>query len=110
MTVTDIDPLADDALRRWASDWADAYDQGHTGAELEKLVGKKVVLAKPATEEDGPKGATGIVVGITFDTLFFSEDEDADTEPLKVLRWGLVFSHGAAVHLFSGMTITEVEE
>lgn len=101
----------DDALRTWASEWADKFAQDYDEEKLKGLVGENVQGIKQAeSEEEGPKGFAAKIVGYSIDTLYFTPE--GQDEPLTVNRFSLITSEGMQVAILSGMevTVTAAEE
>lgn len=99
------DPLADEKLREWASEWADRFDQSWDAARLGDLVGA-LVSGRVDTAE-GPKGFESVVVvGYSIDTLVFSPEEGAETE--TVTRASLLTADGKQLSILSGMQVVEI--
>lgn len=91
------------AVREWASDWADKFDQDWDETRLHALVGK-VVSARVETE-DGPKGFSDVlVVGHSIDTIVY-EIEDGGPE-MTAHRFSLLSNDGKQLPIFAGMEIT----
>lgn len=98
-----------EALATWAAEWADKFDQDYNETNLRALVGENVQGLKPAeTEEEGPKGFKGKVVGFSIDTLCFTPE--GQEEPLTAHRYSLILAQGMQVALLSGMEVTVVAD
>lgn len=93
-----------EAIREWASEWSDIYDQSLSVEKLSEWVGKKV-SAKGVSRGE-PKGFTGLVVGHSIDTLVLHEEET----DVEVHRYSLIIDQGLQCSIFAGMEITEVSE
>lgn len=102
----------DDAIRSWASDWADSFDQGWDEEKLSKWIGKTVRLYAPPSEEGGdPRGAEVHVVGFSVDTLFPPPDEEdgAMVQLPKVHRFSFLTAEGVQVALYAKVEVSELE-
>lgn len=98
------------AVREWASDWADKFEQDWDEERCIALLGKRVDALRPAVDEmDGPKGFRARIVGYTIDTLTCLAEDDAEERDL-VKRYSLITAEGAQTPILAGMTITEIEE
>lgn len=100
--------MVSEAIRTWAAEWADAFDQSWTAEKLEELGGKRIKGEKAATADEGPKGFVGLVVGYSVDTLNFIPEEGAEAEVVR--RFSLILDNGTQVALLSEMTVEEVDE
>lgn len=108
-----IEPLTDEAVRSWASDWADEFDQGWDEERLRSHVGKTLRLEAPGKGDDeggrrGTFSARVKVIGYSIDTIIFRTDEDSEEQ--QVHRFSFLTSEGVQVALFSMTTISEEEE
>lgn len=93
------------AVREWASDWADKFDQDWGDDKLAALVGKNVSGRVDTSE--GPKGFENVlVVGHSIDTIIY-EIEDGGEE-MTAHRFSLLTSEGKQLPIFAGMEIVEV--
>lgn len=93
-----------DAVRAWADDWADQFDQTFDEGKLSALVGKRVQMQRPKREdeEEDPRAFVGVVVGYSIDTLV--------TEESKVHRFSVLTSEGQQIALVPSMIIEELPE
>lgn len=99
--------LSSPAVRAWASEWADVYDQKITEEEIVALVGK-TVDAHAEDSEGKPKGfKEKVIIGFSTDKVFFKNEDDDDAETLFALRRSLVTADGMQFAILSGMTISE---
>lgn len=108
-----IEPLTDEAVKAWASDWANEFDQGWDEERLRTYVGKTIVLEAPGKAEPDNKGVRGKftakvkVIGYSVDTLVIRTEEGADPE--ETHRFSFLTSEGVQVALFTATTIQEDE-
>lgn len=93
-----------EAVRQWADDWADQFDQDYDEEKMRALVGKKLKMQRPKKEdeEDDPRPFQGVVVGYSIDTLI--------TEQSDVHRYSVISSEGHQIALVPSMTIEELPE
>jgi hypothetical protein len=105
--VSDGPSLRSEAVRTWAGDWADQYDQTFDAEALEKWVGKNVRIR--AVVKDEPKGHDGYIVGFSIAQVFTDpDDEDGGVECVRMCS--LITFNGLAVPLFAGATIEEFDD
>lgn len=98
------DPNA--AVRAWAQEWADQYNQTWTDELMTPYVGKTVQGV--GMDVDGnPRGFTGKVVGYSRDSIFFPLDEHDSLT--AAYRSSFLLATGVQVPIFADMTFTEVE-
>ena len=98
-----------DVMREWASQWADTFDQDWNVEKLASFVGKKIRGERPPRSEDeGPKGFVGGVVGYSIDTILYPVEGAEDYE--TVYRHSFILDTGSQVGIFTGMTIEEITE
>jgi hypothetical protein len=98
-----------EVVRTWAAEWADRFDQDWSVEKLESFGGKKVKAEKPATEDEGPRGFEGTVVGYSIDKLVYPLEDDG-TETTSVYRYSFILATGAQVAILSEMVVEEVSE
>lgn len=95
-----------DAVREWASDWADKFSQDYDDESLIPYVGKKI-SARVETEE-GPKGFNGAtVVGYSLDRIYYTIEGEQGTH--VAVRASFLSDDGKQLAIFAGMEITEDE-
>lgn len=104
MTDTAIDNS--EAIRDWASDWADKYDQSWTTESLSSYIGK-VVDAKTDPDDTGAvNGFVARVVGYSADVLSYQPDPESE-ERAVVYRYSFLSDEGLQLALLAGMVVSE---
>lgn len=99
--------MATEAVRLWAEEWVEKFDQTFTEERLRALIGKKVKLQRPVPEEadedaEPPRPVIGTVVGFSVDTIV--------TEESDVHRFSVITSEGAQIALVTSIDIEELPE
>lgn len=101
--------MATEAVRVWAEEWVEKFDQTFSEERLRALIGKKVKLQRPSpdpTEHDeeveAPRPIIGVVVGYSVDTIV--------TEESDVHRYSVITSEGAQIALVTSIDIEELPE
>lgn len=100
------------SVYEWAADWSDNFNQSLTEDEIRKLVGQRITLARPDSEEGKPRGIKKpvTIVGYSQTTLFCFDEIGNLTTDDPVFMWQLLTSEGNGLPLFADMTVTVVEE
>lgn len=98
--------MASEAVRAWASEWADEFDQNWDQEGVHKYVGKTITAIREREGEE-PRGfRSKKVVGFSHIVLCVNP-EDGSEEEEQVHRWGFVLDDGTMVSILSEMKITE---
>lgn len=99
----------DEAIRAWAEDWVEKFDQTFNEERLRSLIGKKVKLQRPHVpaeegeeETDPPRPIIGSVIGYSVDTIV--------TEQSDVHRFSVITAEGAQIALVTSIDIEELPE
>lgn len=90
-----------EAVKGWASDWADAYAQDWPVERMTELLWKHVETHAEVNGE--PKGVTGYVIGYSRDVIVFTPEEGAVRE--EVYRSSLILDIGKSIPIFAGAEV-----
>jgi hypothetical protein len=102
-------PTNEEAVRDWASEWADRYDQTQDEEKIKAWVGKTVkVTREPDHTEDSDKIGEFLfnIVGYGIRALSFQPDEESP-ERQYVHEYSLLTDTGLQVPINATMTVEE---